>query len=156
MTKTNTLEMTAGNIFNLQDFEQNKIKSKQRSFADFIATSFVLIDADLLLIWMNNFQLCFRFHLASCPVLPAVLIISRGECTMLLDKVFSNYSSRNILRNTLFNVFVIYNKHVITPYFEKEVFVYNYCRSLRRFYIGMKKFAFHLLQYDSCKTELRR
>ena len=29
---------------------------------------------------MNNFQLCFRFHLASCPVLLAVLIISRGEC----------------------------------------------------------------------------
>ena len=38
------------------------------------------MDADLLLIWTNNFQLCFRFHLASCPVLPAVLIISRGEC----------------------------------------------------------------------------
>ena len=80
MTKMNTLEMTAGNVFNLQDFEQNKGKSKQRSFEDFIGTSFVLIDADLLLIWMNNFQLCFRFHLASCPVLPAVLIISRGEC----------------------------------------------------------------------------
>ena len=28
---------------------------------------------------MNNFQLCFRFHLALCPVLPAVLIISRGS-----------------------------------------------------------------------------
>ena len=51
-------------------------RSKQRSFEDFIGTSFVLVDADLLLIWMNNFQLCFRFHLASCPVLPAVLIIS--------------------------------------------------------------------------------
>ena len=25
MTKMNTLEMTAGNVFNLQDFEQNKI-----------------------------------------------------------------------------------------------------------------------------------
>ena len=52
MTKMNTLEMTAGNVFNLQDFEQNKIKSKQRSFEDFIGTSFVLIDADLLLIWI--------------------------------------------------------------------------------------------------------
>ena len=56
-------QMTAGNVFNLQDFEQNKIKFKQRSFEDFIGTSFVLIDADLLLIWMNNFRLCFRFHL---------------------------------------------------------------------------------------------
>ena len=80
MRKMNTLEMTAGHVFNLQDFEQNKIKSKQRSFEDFIGTSFVLIDADLWLIWMNNFQLCFPFHVASCPVLPAVLIISRGEC----------------------------------------------------------------------------
>ena len=34
----------------------------KRSFEDFIGTSFVLIDS------------------ASCPVLPAVLIISRGEC----------------------------------------------------------------------------
>ena len=80
----NTLEMTAGNVFNLQDFEQNKIKSKQRTFEDFIGTSFVLNDADLLLIWMNYFQLCFRFHLAPCPVLPAVLIISRGERMVLL------------------------------------------------------------------------
>ena len=62
MTKMNTLEITAGNV---------------------ISTSFLLIDADLLLIWMNNFHLCFRFHLASCPVLPAVLIISGGECTLV-------------------------------------------------------------------------
>ena len=41
MTKMNTLEMTAGNVFNLQDFEQNKIKFKQRSIEDFIGTSFV-------------------------------------------------------------------------------------------------------------------
>ena len=67
MAKMNTLEMTAGNVFNLQDFEQNKIKFKQRSFENFIGTSFVLIDADLLLIWMNNFQL--RFSLPSCVVL---------------------------------------------------------------------------------------
>ena len=77
MAKMNTLEMTAGNVFNLQDFEQNKIKFKQRSFENFIGTYFVLINADLLLTWMNNFQLRFRFHLASC--LPAMLIISRGE-----------------------------------------------------------------------------
>ena len=65
MTKTNTLEMTAGNVFNLQNFEQNKIKFKQRSFENFIGTSSGLIDADLLLIWMNNFQLCFGFPYAS-------------------------------------------------------------------------------------------
>ena len=76
MTKMNTLEMTAGNVFNLQDFEQNKIKFKQRSVEDFIGTSFVLIDADLSLIWMNTFQLWFCFRRELCPVLPAVLIIS--------------------------------------------------------------------------------
>ena len=84
MTKMNTLEMTAGNVFDLQDCEQNNIKFEQRSFEDFIGTSFVLINADLLLIWINNFQLCFRFHLASCPVFPTVLIISRGECILSL------------------------------------------------------------------------
>ena len=68
--------MTAGNVFNLQDFEQNKVKSKQRSFEDFIGTSFLLINADLLLIWMNKFQLQFCFRHELCPVLPAVLIIS--------------------------------------------------------------------------------
>ena len=76
MMKMNTLEMTAGNVFIWQDFEQNKVKSKQRSFEDFIGTSFVLIDADLLLIWMNKFQLRFHFRRELCPVLPAVLIIS--------------------------------------------------------------------------------
>ena len=86
----NTLEMTAGNVFNLQDFELNKFKLTQRSFEDFIGASFVLIDTDLLLIWMNNFQLCFRFRRASCPVLPVVLIISRGECIRLLLKLIHN------------------------------------------------------------------
>ena len=70
MTKMNTLEMTAGNVFNLQDFEQNKIKFKQRGVEDFIGTSF----ADLLL--MNKLQFWFRFHREFCLVLPAVLIIS--------------------------------------------------------------------------------
>ena len=32
MMKMNILEIMAGNVFNLQDFEQNKIKFKQRSF----------------------------------------------------------------------------------------------------------------------------
>ena len=58
-----------------------KQKLKQRSFEDSIGTSFVLIDADLLLIWTNKFQLWFRFRLELCPVLPAVQIISWGECT---------------------------------------------------------------------------
>ena len=49
---------------------------KQRSFEDSIGISFVLIDADLLLIWMNKFQLWFRFRRELCPVLPAVLIIN--------------------------------------------------------------------------------
>ena len=83
MMKMNTLEMMAGNVFNLQDFEQNKIKFKQRSFEDFIGTSFGTTDADLLLIWINNFQFRFCFNCASCPVLPTVLIISREECTSL-------------------------------------------------------------------------
>ena len=83
MTKMNTLEMTAGNVFNLQDFEQNKIKLKQRSSEDFIGTSFVLIDADLFLILMNKFQLWFRFRRELCSVLPAVLIISWGECSLV-------------------------------------------------------------------------
>ena len=39
MTKMNTLEVTAGKVLNLQDFEQNKIKFKQRSIEDFIGTS---------------------------------------------------------------------------------------------------------------------
>ena len=50
MVKMNTLEVTAGNVFNLQDFEQNTIKFKQRSFEDIIGTSFGLIDPHLLLI----------------------------------------------------------------------------------------------------------
>ena len=71
----NTLEMTAGKVFTLQDLKKNKIKFKQRNVEDFIGTSFVLIDADLLLIWMNKFQFWFRFRRELCPVLPAVLII---------------------------------------------------------------------------------
>ena len=63
---------------------KTKLKFKQISFEDFIGTSFGSVDAVLLLIWINNFQLCFRFRRASCPVLPAVLIISRGECILTL------------------------------------------------------------------------
>ena len=47
----------AGNIFNLQDFERNKIKVKQRNLEDFIGTSLVLIDADLLPIFVASFPL---------------------------------------------------------------------------------------------------
>ena len=56
---------------NALNLEPNKIKLKQRSFEDFIGASFVLIDAGLLLIWMNNFQLCLLLHPALCLVLPA-------------------------------------------------------------------------------------
>ena len=50
----------------LQEFEQNKILFKQRSFEDSIDTFFSLFDADLLLIWMNIFWHGFRFRHASC------------------------------------------------------------------------------------------
>ena len=77
--KVSTLVMESGNVFNLQDFEQNEVPSKQRSFEDSIDTFFNLFDADLLLIWMNNSRHGLRFRSASCPVLHIVLIISRGE-----------------------------------------------------------------------------
>ena len=50
--------------------------NKQRSFEDSIDTFFSLLDADLLLIWMNTFWHGFCLHHASCLVLPIVLIIS--------------------------------------------------------------------------------
>ena len=81
MMRASMLAMESGNVFNLQDFEQNKIPLKQRNFEDSIDTFFSLFDADLLLIRMNNFRHGFRFHSMSCPVLHIVLIISRGECT---------------------------------------------------------------------------
>ena len=71
--------MESGNVFNLQDFEQNKIPFKQRSFEDSIDTFLSLFDADLLLIWMNTFRHGFRFRHASCPVLPIVLIFREGS-----------------------------------------------------------------------------
>ena len=74
--RVSTLALESGNAFNLQDFEQNEIPFKQRSFEDFIDTFLSLFDADLLLIWMNTSRHGFRFRRASCPVLPIVLIIS--------------------------------------------------------------------------------
>ena len=56
--------MESGNISNLQDFEQNAVPFKQRSFEDSIDTFFSLFDADLLLIRMNNFRHGFRFRRA--------------------------------------------------------------------------------------------
>ena len=75
-SRVSTLAMESGNVFNLQEFEQNKIPFKQRSFEDSIGIFLSLFDADLLLIWMNTFQHGFRFRQASCPVLTIVLIIS--------------------------------------------------------------------------------
>ena len=83
-TKVSTLAMESGNVFNLEDFEQNEVPFKQKSFEDSIDTFFSLLDADLLLIWMNNFRHGFRFRSASCPVFHIVLIISRGECIQAL------------------------------------------------------------------------
>ena len=76
MTKVSMLAMESGNVFNLQDFEQNEVPFKQRSFEDPIDTFFSLFDADLLLIWMNKFRHGFRFCSESCPVLHIMLIIS--------------------------------------------------------------------------------
>ena len=75
-TRVSTLAMESGNVFNLQDIEQNEIPFKQRSFEVSIDTCLSLFDADSLLIWMNTFRHGFRFRRASCPVLPIVLIIS--------------------------------------------------------------------------------
>ena len=63
--RASTLAMESGNVFNLQDFEQNEIPLKQRSFEDSIDTFLSLFDADLLPIWMNNFRHVFRFRSAS-------------------------------------------------------------------------------------------
>ena len=68
--------MESGNVFNLQDFEQNEVPFKQRSFEDSIDTFLSSFDADLLLIWMNNFWHGFRFRSVSCPVFYIMLIIS--------------------------------------------------------------------------------
>ena len=69
------LAMESGNVFNLQDFEQNEIPFKQRSFEDSIDTFLSLFDVELLLIWMNTLRHGFCFRCASCPVLPIMLII---------------------------------------------------------------------------------
>ena len=65
-TRVSTLAMESGNVVNLQDFEQNEIPFKQRSFEDSIDTFLSLFDADLLLIWMNT---TFRAH----PIKPKVI-----------------------------------------------------------------------------------
>ena len=83
MTRVRTLAMENGNVINLQDFEQNEIPFKQRSFEDSIDTFLSLFDADLLLIWINKFRHGFRFRSASCPVLHIMLIILQGECTFM-------------------------------------------------------------------------
>ena len=46
-TKVSMLAMERGNVFNLQEFEQNKIPFKQRSFEDSIDTFLSLFDADM-------------------------------------------------------------------------------------------------------------
>ena len=73
--RVSMLAMESRNVFNLQDFEQNEISFKQRSFEDSIDTFLNLFDVDLLLIWMNTFRHGFRFCHTFCPVLLIVLII---------------------------------------------------------------------------------
>ena len=99
--------MESGNVFNLQDFEQNEVPFKQRSFEDSIDTIFSLFDADLLLIWMNNFRHGFRFRSASCPVLHIVLIISRGECSI-------TYNTSTHLSCLVSSILVLYIRSLIT------------------------------------------
>ena len=94
--RASTLVMESGNVFNLQDFEQNEIPLKQRSFEDSVDTFFSLFDTDLLLIWMNNFRHLFRFLSASCPALYIVLVISRGEC-MFFKQFSSSFKMFHIL-----------------------------------------------------------
>ena len=103
-TRVSTLAMENENLINLQDFEQNEIPLKQRSFEDSIDTFLSLFDADLLLIWMKKFRHGFRFRSASCPVLHIMLIISRGECIYryqgivgicFIPKIFLTFSEIN-------------------------------------------------------------
>ena len=46
--ESSTLAMESRNVFNLQDFEQNEIPFKQKSFEDYIDTLLSLFDTDLL------------------------------------------------------------------------------------------------------------
>ena len=71
----------------------NKIKlnSNKEALDISLVHFFCLFDADLLLIRINNFRLGFRFHCAPCPVLPTVLIISRGECRLKAGFYRSRY-----------------------------------------------------------------
>ena len=70
--RISALAMESGNVFNLQDFEENETKLKQRRFKDSIGTLFRLFDADLLLIWINIYSdfiiKCF-FHLVTDKIL---------------------------------------------------------------------------------------
>ena len=97
--------MESGNVFNLQDFEQNKIPLKQRSFEGSIDTFFSLFDVDLLLIWINKFRHGFHFRSASCPVLHIVLIISQGECSFASKfDLFCNFAGSEVQK--------VFSKHV--------------------------------------------
>ena len=58
-TRVSTVAMESGNVFNLQDFEKNKIPFKQRSFEDSIDTFLSLFDAGLLLIMDEYFSAWF-------------------------------------------------------------------------------------------------
>ena len=88
--RASTLAMESGNVFNLQDFEQNEIPLKQRSFEDSVDTFLAYLTLICLLIWMNNFQHLFRFLSASCQALYIVLVISRGG-VYVVQAVFKQF-----------------------------------------------------------------
>ena len=73
---------------------KTKFHSNKEALKTPLIHFFSLFDADLLLIWMNNFRHGFRFRRVSCPVLHIVLIISRGECSTLNIEHSILYSSR--------------------------------------------------------------
>ena len=124
MTRVSMLAMESGNVFNLQDFEQNEIPLKQRSFEDPFNTFLSLFDTDLLMIWMNNFRHAFRFHSASCPVLHIVLIISRRKCSTFYPGLPCSVLLDPIL------VFMDHNVCLILPSLASPIFAFTGLSSL--------------------------
>ena len=58
--------MQSGNVSNLQDFEYNEIKFKQRSFEDCTGTLFHLFSTDLLLVLMPFSVACLAWSSPLC------------------------------------------------------------------------------------------
>ena len=73
--RISTLAMESGNVFNLQDCEENEFPFKQRISEDSIYTFLSLFDSDFLLLWMDTFQHGFCFRCTSCPILPKTHVL---------------------------------------------------------------------------------